>query len=72
MKFLTLFAISLFAGSAITSQAAESYLVMEANTGRVLLAYNTEKKRPVAHTRMKGSLVVWSGKRDGERRSVSG
>ena len=48
MKFLTLFAISLFAGSAITSQAAESYLVMEANTGRVLLAYNTEKKRPVA------------------------
>jgi D-alanyl-D-alanine carboxypeptidase (penicillin-binding protein 5/6) len=48
MKFLTLFAISLFTGSAISGQAAESYLVMEANTGRVLLAYNTEKKRPVA------------------------
>ena len=48
MKFLTLFALSLFTGSAISSQAAESYLVMEANTGRVLLAYNTEKKRPVA------------------------
>ncbi|MDG1357989.1 MAG: hypothetical protein P8P36_07335 [Akkermansiaceae bacterium] len=48
MKFLTLLALSLFASASISSQAAESYLVMEANSGRVLLAYNTEKKRPIA------------------------
>lgn len=48
MKFLTLLALSLFVSTSISSQAAESYLVMEANSGRVFLAYNTEKKRPVA------------------------
>ena len=48
MKFLTLLALSLFTSTTISSQAAESYLVMEANSGRVLFAYNTEKKRPVA------------------------
>jgi D-alanyl-D-alanine carboxypeptidase (penicillin-binding protein 5/6) len=48
MKFLTLLAFGLFACTSISGQAAESYLVMEANSGRVLLAYNTEKKRPVA------------------------
>lgn len=48
MKFLNLLALGLFASTSISSQAAESYLVMEANSGRVLLAYNTEKKRPIA------------------------
>jgi D-alanyl-D-alanine carboxypeptidase (penicillin-binding protein 5/6) len=48
MKFLTLLAAGLFTSTAISSQAAESYLAMEANSGRVLLAYNTEKKRPIA------------------------
>ncbi len=48
MKFLTLLALSLSASAWISTQAAESYLVMETNSGRVLLAYNTEKKRPIA------------------------
>ena len=47
MKFFHLF---LFALSTIIScqlKASESYLVMEANSNRVLLAKNSEKKRPV-------------------------
>lgn len=38
----------LLASSITAVGAAESYLVMEANSGRVLLAANSEKKRPVA------------------------
>lgn len=43
----TLFLLSCVLPEA-TVQAKESYLVMEANSGRVLLADNTEKKRPIA------------------------
>ncbi|MGB2560691.1 MAG: D-alanyl-D-alanine carboxypeptidase family protein [Akkermansiaceae bacterium] len=47
MKFFKALAICLMALHP-SIQASESYIALEANTGRVLLAYNTEKKRPVA------------------------
>jgi len=41
------------------TQAAESYLVMEANSNRVLLALNSEKKRPVASlTKIAATKVI--------------
>lgn len=43
----TLFVLSCALPNAVV-EAKESYLVMEANSGRVLLADNTEKKRPIA------------------------
>lgn len=48
MKSAPLILLALLTFVFPTLQAAESYLVMEANSARVLLAYNSEKKRPVA------------------------
>ncbi|MBT8036845.1 MAG: serine hydrolase [Verrucomicrobiae bacterium] len=48
MKYLILFLTSLSVTLPTSIKAAESYLVMEAHSSRVLLAANSEQKRPVA------------------------
>lgn len=48
MKLFKPLATSLLALFAPCVQASESYIALESNSGRVLLAYNSEKKRPVA------------------------
>ena len=48
MKFPFLLILSFLATFSTWAYSAESYLVMEANSARVLLAANSETKRPVA------------------------
>ncbi len=48
MKYLFFLAAGLFVVFSSPLRAAESYLVMEAHSGKVLLAANPEQKRPVA------------------------
>ena len=47
MKFAAVLA-SVFALGSVVSYASESYIAVEAHSGKVLLAANSEKKRPVA------------------------
>lgn len=48
MKFFKPLATPLLCLFVSCAQASESYIALEANSGRVLLAYNSEKKRPIA------------------------
>jgi len=63
MNYLSSLSFCLFIGLSATCitavDAVESYLVMEANSGRVFLAANSEKKRPVASlTKIAAAKVV--------------
>lgn len=59
MKHLFLHILSILVIGSVSASAAESYLVMEAHSARVLLAANPEAKRPVASlTKIAATKVV--------------